>query len=399
MATYTTNYQLKKPAAGDFYNIEDFNGNTDIIDAKLKRGDEARDLVEELSQSQEAVNDQLSRAISSQNTTLTNAINSQNTTLTNSINSKTGALSSELNGVKGNVTALQSKTALTACVLAPQGTAVTMSLGGSSVSGTAGSGMELVLTLPAIGKWRMNYSYGGASYAKDVAIEHIGQTRCVAAPSLAAAPWAYIGKISREGLAREAWRLGDCKSVSSSIGTLNMQLVGFSQDRLTSPSLGNETAGMTFIQNGVSGSSYYYHNVYQDTACNWLNSYLRTTVFAGIYNSLPADLRGVIRTVRKFTKAGDNSNAYSDDNLWLPSEYELYGISVIGKNYQGQVWYDYYKVGMPPSRSAGCWLRTHDYRSNLPYYVAYMTANTAGLKEGDYDMCTREKPLFVGFCV
>ena len=35
MATYTNNYNLKKPAETDFYDIEDFNGNTDIIDSAL----------------------------------------------------------------------------------------------------------------------------------------------------------------------------------------------------------------------------------------------------------------------------------------------------------------------------------------------------------------------------
>ena len=33
MATNTPNYNLKKPASTDFYNIADFNGNADIIDA------------------------------------------------------------------------------------------------------------------------------------------------------------------------------------------------------------------------------------------------------------------------------------------------------------------------------------------------------------------------------
>ena len=36
MATNTTNYGLKKPATSDFYNIADFNGNADIVDAQLK---------------------------------------------------------------------------------------------------------------------------------------------------------------------------------------------------------------------------------------------------------------------------------------------------------------------------------------------------------------------------
>ena len=35
MATYTTNYNLKKPADSDFVNIADLNGNADIIDIEL----------------------------------------------------------------------------------------------------------------------------------------------------------------------------------------------------------------------------------------------------------------------------------------------------------------------------------------------------------------------------
>lgn len=37
MATFTTNYNLKKPAASDFVDVEDFNDNADIIDAELKK--------------------------------------------------------------------------------------------------------------------------------------------------------------------------------------------------------------------------------------------------------------------------------------------------------------------------------------------------------------------------
>ena len=36
MAEYTTNYNLKKPDQNEFYNIDDFNGNADIIDEALK---------------------------------------------------------------------------------------------------------------------------------------------------------------------------------------------------------------------------------------------------------------------------------------------------------------------------------------------------------------------------
>ena len=38
MSSKTTNYNLTKPAQSDFYNVDDFNDNADIIDAELKKG-------------------------------------------------------------------------------------------------------------------------------------------------------------------------------------------------------------------------------------------------------------------------------------------------------------------------------------------------------------------------
>ena len=35
MPTYTTNLNLKKPNGDEYYNIEDFNENADIIDAAI----------------------------------------------------------------------------------------------------------------------------------------------------------------------------------------------------------------------------------------------------------------------------------------------------------------------------------------------------------------------------
>lgn len=37
MASYTEKYKLKKPAATDFVDIADINGNTDIIEAELAK--------------------------------------------------------------------------------------------------------------------------------------------------------------------------------------------------------------------------------------------------------------------------------------------------------------------------------------------------------------------------
>ena len=44
MATYTTNYHLKKPASSDPVDIADLNGNFDILDEHLKVAEDKTDL-------------------------------------------------------------------------------------------------------------------------------------------------------------------------------------------------------------------------------------------------------------------------------------------------------------------------------------------------------------------
>lgn len=40
MASETTNYKLKKPSDDDFYDVQDFNGNMDLIDKGMKQNAE-----------------------------------------------------------------------------------------------------------------------------------------------------------------------------------------------------------------------------------------------------------------------------------------------------------------------------------------------------------------------
>lgn len=41
MSTTTTNYGMTKPAQSDFYNVDDFNGNADIMDTEMKKREDA----------------------------------------------------------------------------------------------------------------------------------------------------------------------------------------------------------------------------------------------------------------------------------------------------------------------------------------------------------------------
>ncbi len=129
MSTTTKNYSLKKPEQEDFYNIDDFNENADIIDAQLKT---LSDEVEKVAQNEEVV--QINRKVGSTadsggssaagsifaklnkvisdiethmgrwtstraghiDTINTNATNVKNYTVTNNTANKTGVLSQKL---------------------------------------------------------------------------------------------------------------------------------------------------------------------------------------------------------------------------------------------------------------------------------------------------------------
>ena len=43
MSAKTTNYGLKKPTTSDYFNVEDQNGNMDLIDAQLKTLDDNKE--------------------------------------------------------------------------------------------------------------------------------------------------------------------------------------------------------------------------------------------------------------------------------------------------------------------------------------------------------------------
>ena len=47
MAEKTKNYNLIKPGLNDFYNIEDFNKNVDIVDEELKKAHDKLTISEE----------------------------------------------------------------------------------------------------------------------------------------------------------------------------------------------------------------------------------------------------------------------------------------------------------------------------------------------------------------
>ena len=354
MATYTTNYQLKKPSAADYYNIKDFNDNADLIDSKLKLGEDAKGLAESLQTAQQTM--------------------------------------------QTTVNGLVLKAVISVVIWAPPNTQVVLQqIGGNGAfSGMVGSSMELQAALGALGKWRVTYVYAGKSYNKEFLVEHIGQTIVVAAPTLAAAPWAYIAKLAEAGRAREAFMLGDSKSVSSNLGNYDVQIIGFGQDYLATPTVGNETAGLT-LQMKSSTPHNYAFDPSSTFDGGWANCLLRSTTLPAVLGSLPSDLQTVLKPVRKYTSNSDSgAGQTTTDKLFLLSEYELYGACALSNPQHYNVFYEYYQAGHAANKNYSYWLRS---RVKGAGNEAYPVVAVTGYLQASSYRADSKYGLCFAFCV
>ena len=352
MATYTLNYKLKKPAESDFYSVKDFNDNADTIDAKLKLGVDAKTLVDSL------------------NTNMTSA--------------------------QKDLDMLVQRSVIIVEVWAPPNTQVTLEQGALSFSGTVGSSMKLLAPVSTLGTWEMSYTYANKTYFKDIRVDNLGYNRVLAPPSLAASPWDYIAMVSEAGLAREAYVLGDTKSLTSSMGTYDVQIIGFDHDFYSVPKPGRERAGITFQMKTPTGANYIMDS---DTRFvqEWEYVNMRTDQLPLIFDSLPVELQDAIKMVRKYTSLYNRTlGSVTTDDLFLFSDYELLGYKSVYSDYPFAQQYEYYRCGHTPYKNTPYWLRNNVPGVNGLERFLVISNDSQSPKQVD---CNNPQGLCLGFCV
>ena len=133
--------------------------------------------------------------------------------------------------------------------------------------------------------------------------------------------WSYISQIANSGTAQNYWDIGDEITVQLS-GTYNMtitlQIWDFNHfDKADGSGKANICLGCKevyiFDEMGGSGSN------------GWVNTYARNTVMNNILNSMPSDLRSIIKFVNiEYSKKGSSSIFTSNEKVFIPSLYECY---------------------------------------------------------------------------
>lgn len=147
--------------------------------------------------------------------------------------------------------------------------------------------------------------------------------RPVLSPVLSENSWHFISWASKEGLAPSIWSIGDEKDITLTTGeVLTLQIYGFNHD----DKVGGGKAGITFgLKNLMADNRQM--NAENTNAGGFTGSAMYTWLQGDLYNSLPSDLKNLIKSVNKKTSAGNQSSTINTNamKIFLFSEVECFG--------------------------------------------------------------------------
>lgn len=284
MATYTQNINLKKPDPSDFYNIEDFNENSDKIDTFAK-----------------TTSDHIANKQNPHNVTLDQVLTAG------------GGGGSVVPVTAGGTGANNTASARTNLGVPPTSHAVN--------AATYGKGSASVF-----GHVKLSDSLEGTNKAASgiAASEYaLGYLAKVVLGGLEAFTFAEISAIGAAGDAPNYFKRGDTKTIRlKNNEQVILEIADFNHDDLTS---GGKAPISFIIKNCLSFTGTRYMNGSATNNGSWNSSYMRNTVMAEIRNQLPDDLKPYIKKVNKKTTQGNSSTAIqtTSDDLWLPSCIEV----------------------------------------------------------------------------
>ncbi len=244
--------------------------------------------------------------------------------------------------------------------------------------------------------------------------------------------WAQIETISKKGIAAQYFKKGDAKEIvingkigNSQFANVHVWAFVFAYDHNSAIEGSNrlhfcigksvQTGGKDICLVSdkyweATSQAYFNMNTSQTTSGGWKSSYMRNTLLGNnstpaspsansLMAALPSDLLAVIKACTKYTdNTGGSGNTASkvtatEDYLWLPSEYEIFGKTTRSNsaesNYQKQ--YEYFSAGNSPLKynhkattsAVACWTRSV-YAGNTTNFCTIDSAGAAGASGANY---------------
>lgn len=221
-------------------------------------------------------------------------------------------------------------------------------------------------------------------------------------PVFADNDWETIAYASEHGQIPDTWLVGDTKDFTLTGGeTLTAQIVGFDHDDLSD---GSGKAGITFgLQNLMASTRQM--NSSNTNAGGFTGSDMYDWLQSTLLNSLPSDLRAVIKSVNKKTSAGNGSSTINTNamKIFLFSEIEIFGSVTYSKPGEGE---QYSRFATASSRikrlsngsgSASRWWERSPYGNDSIGFNYFCSVDSSGnaATNGDDD----SRGVCFGFCI
>lgn len=220
----------------------------------------------------------------------------------------------------------------TVAVTRPGDGVITATSNNSAIATASVSGTTITITAKASGSTTITVKVAAGTNYTAPANKTINVTVQMLSPTLANNTWAQIAAASEAGVAASTWSVGDTKNITVGGETLTVEIVGFNHDDLAS----GGKAGITFgLKNLMANTRQM--NSSNTNAGGFTGSDMYDWLQSTLLNSLPSDLRAVLKSVNKKTSAGSQSSTINTNamKIFLFSEIEIFGSVTYSKSGEG----------------------------------------------------------------
>ena len=285
----------------------------------------------------------------------------------------------------------------TVTVTRPGDGAITATSNNSTIATASVSGTTITITAKASGSTTITVKVAAGTNYTAPANKTINVTVQMLSPTLANNTWAQIAAASEAGVAASTWSVGDTKNITVGGETLTVEIVGFNHDDLAS----GGKAGITFgLKNLMANTRQM--NSSNTNAGGFTGSDMYDWLQGTLLNSLPSDLRAVLKSVNKKTSAGSQSSTINTNamKIFLFSEIEIFGSVTYSKSGEGS---QYSRFATASSRikylsngsgSANYWWERSPHGSSSSYFCVVYGSGYANISSA-----TNSGGVCFGFCV
>lgn len=285
----------------------------------------------------------------------------------------------------------------TVTVTRPGDGAITATSNNSAIATASVSGTTITITAKASGSTTITVKVAAGTNYTAPANKTINVTVQMLSPTLANNTWAQIAAASEAGVAASTWSVGDTKNITVGGETLTVEIVGFNHDDLAS----GGKAGITFgLKNLMANTRQM--NSSNTNAGGFTGSDMYDWLQGTLLNSLPSDLRAVLKSVNKKTSAGSQSSTINTNamKIFLFSEIEIFGSVTYSKSGEGS---QYSRFATASSRikylsngsgSANYWWERSPYGNGSNSFCSVGSGGDAGINDANVS-----RGVCFGFCV